>query len=72
MEKLADMGAKVNVHSFMPLPQTPWAGEPGGRVDAETAALIRKLTPKGVVYGDWVRQAQMAEKIEKYMATGCL
>lgn len=72
MEKLADMGAKVNVHSFMPLPQTPWAGEPGGKVDSETAALIRKLTPKGVVYGDWVRQAQMASEIERYMKTGCL
>jgi len=70
MEKLADMGAKVNVHSFMPLPQTPWAGMPGGKVDAGTAELIRRLAPKGVVYGDWARQAQMAAAIERYMATG--
>ena len=68
--RLADMGAKLNVHTFMPLPQTPWTLAKYGSIPPEAGKLIRSLAPRGLVYGDWVNQAAMARRIHSYMATG--
>ena len=70
MRYLADKGAKINVHSFMPLPQTRYELEPYGRVKQEVIDMIRALTPLGVVYGDWVNQGAMAKKMHRYLTTG--
>ena len=70
IEYLADKGAKLNVHTFMPLPQTPWTLAKYGTIPPEAGRIIRSLAPKGVVYGDWVNQAAMAKRIHAYMATG--
>lgn len=72
IERLADMGAKLNVHTFMPLPQTPWALASYGTIPPEAGEMVKRLAPKGVVYGDWVNQAAQAKKIHRYMATGAL
>lgn len=72
IERLADMGAKVNVHTFMPLPQTPWELCDYGTVPAEAKELIRRLGTKGVVYGDWAHQAELAKRIHFYYKTGTL
>ena len=72
IERLADMGAKINVHAFMPLPQTPWANAPCGTIPPEADAMLKRLAPRGVVYGDWVRQAEFGRKIQTYMRSGAL
>ena len=72
ISRLADMGAKLNVHTFMPLPQTPWAMAPYGTIPPGAGEIIRRLVPKGVVYGDWAHQAELAKRIHDYMKTGTL
>jgi B12-binding domain/radical SAM domain protein len=49
--RLARMGARVHAHAFDPLPGTPWGRAPPGRIDAETAALLVRLSEGGRAYG---------------------
>lgn len=53
MERLARIGARVHAHAFDPLPGTPWAREPPGRIDPETAQLLARLHASGRAYGEW-------------------
>ena len=34
LEQVAALGGRVHAHAFMPLPGSPWAAEPPGRIDA--------------------------------------
>lgn len=70
IENLAEQGAKINVHSFMPLPGTKYEKEMYGKLRQNYIDLIRRLTPKNVVYGDWVNQGAMARKMHHYFTTG--
>ena len=72
MSDLVKMGARIHAHTFMPLPQTPFAKAPAGRIDKSIRKMIRELIPKGVVYGDWREQERIAKKIAKYLKTGKL
>jgi len=72
MSDLVKMGARIHVHTFMPLPQTPFAKAPAGRINKSIQKIIRELTPKGIVYGDWREQERIAKKIAKYLKTGRL
>lgn len=53
LERLARMGARVHAHAFDPLPGTPWAAEPPGRIDEATGALLARLHASGRAYGEW-------------------
>jgi len=72
MSDLVKMGARIHAHTFMPLPQTPFAKAPAGRIDEAIRKMIKDLIPKGVVYGDWREQERVAKKIAKYLKTGKL
>ena len=62
MRKLVVMGARIHAHSFLPLPQTPF-GRFAPRPDvAEVGRKIARLFP-GAVYGDWLKQARLAQQI---------
>jgi B12-binding domain/radical SAM domain protein len=50
---LARLGARVHAHAFDPLPGTPWARAPAGRIDLETRSLLGRLHAGGRAYGDW-------------------
>lgn len=73
MSYLIETGARIHAHTFMPLPQTPfsksWVGK---RIAKRTRKMIKKLIPKGFVYGDWEEQEKVALKIAKYLKTGRL
>jgi B12-binding domain/radical SAM domain protein len=56
MLRLAEAGARVHAHAFMPLPGTPWASAARGRVDPETRALLDRLASAGRAHGQWRRQ----------------
>lgn len=56
MRALADAGARVHAHAFMPLPGTPWAEAPPGRVDGVTRRLLERLASEGRAHGEWKRQ----------------
>lgn len=70
MTDLAEMGAKIHAHFFMPLPQTPFAKERVGYINKDLKKVINKLLPKGIIYGDWEKQIEFAWKISKYIKTG--
>lgn len=53
LDRLARMGARVHAHAFDPLPGTPWAREPAGRIDGTTGALLERLHASGRAYGEW-------------------
>lgn len=72
IENLAARGAKINVHSFMPLPQTRYEKEMYGKLRQSYIDLIRRLTPQNVVYGDWVQQGALARKMHRYLSEGIL
>jgi B12-binding domain/radical SAM domain protein len=65
---LVKMGARIHAHTFMPLPQTPFAKAPAGKVD-KYISIIKKLAPKGIIYGDWEKQEKIASKIAEYLKT---
>jgi B12-binding domain/radical SAM domain protein len=73
MSYLVEAGARIHAHTFIPLPQTPFSKSlVKRRIDKKTKKMINNLIPKGVVYGDWREQEEMALKIAKYLRSGRL
>lgn len=67
MKDLIKMGAKIHAHTFMPLPQTPFSKMPAGRINQKLTKILNRLLPRGLIFGDWIKQEKIANKIEKYM-----
>ncbi|NPA39105.1 MAG: TIGR04013 family B12-binding domain/radical SAM domain-containing protein [Thermodesulfobacteria bacterium] len=67
IERLIKLGAVIHAHTFMPLPQTPFAKKPPGRIKPEVLKLINKLLGKGLLFGKWQEQEKLAEKISSYL-----
>ncbi len=65
IRELAQMGARIHSHTFMPLAGTPWADEPAGTLDDRTKSLLESLTGKGQHFGQWRSQGTMARIIEE-------
>jgi B12-binding domain/radical SAM domain protein len=63
MRELAEVGAKVHGHTFMPLPGTPYRDAPPGSVDEETRRELDRLASQGRLYGHWKQQVALAEGI---------
>jgi radical SAM superfamily enzyme YgiQ (UPF0313 family) len=58
--RLADLGARVHGHTFMPLPGTALRDAPPGRLDPTTHERLDRLASRGAAYGSWRRQEQVA------------
>ena len=69
MKDLAFKGARIHTHSFIPLPQTPFANEPVSRISLNVVDEINDLTSKGLAFGNWREQERLAIKIAKYLKT---
>ncbi|QRN98857.1 TIGR04013 family B12-binding domain/radical SAM domain-containing protein [Archangium violaceum] len=63
MKRLADLGAKVHGHTFMPLPGTPYRDAAPGAVDDETRRELDRLASQGRLYGHWKQQVKLANGI---------
>jgi B12-binding domain/radical SAM domain protein len=61
--ELADLGARIHAHTFMPLPGTPWRDAPPGDVDPETISEVDRLSRRGALYGHWQRQREHATRL---------
>lgn len=61
--ELADLGARIHAHTFMPLPGTPWRDAPPGRVDPETIREVDRLSRRGALYGHWQKQQDHAVRL---------
>ncbi|WP_306205740.1 TIGR04013 family B12-binding domain/radical SAM domain-containing protein [Actinoplanes sp. RD1] len=71
---LADLGARIHAHTFMPLPGTPWRDAPPGDVDPATISEVDRLSRRGALYGHWQKQrdhaARLAAAAEAYPRPG--
>jgi len=69
IQDLTLKGARIHTHSFIPLPQTPFAKESAGRINNTIKNTILRLTSKGQAFGDWINQERLAIRIAKYLKT---
>lgn len=69
MRKLAEAGARVHGHTFMPLPGTPFRNAAPGMVDAETRRELDYLASQGWLYGHWKTQEKIAAAIAERRPT---
>ncbi len=63
-QQLAELGARIHNHTFMPLPGTPFRHEKAGAIDKKTKQQIIELTTKGKAYGKWKGQLKIAKELE--------
>ncbi len=70
IEDLTKMGAIIHAHTFMPLPQTPFVKKKPGKIDLDLLKIMNKLLGKGLLFGDWKIQEELAEKIYRYFQRG--
>jgi B12-binding domain/radical SAM domain protein len=72
--ELADLGARIHAHTFMPLPGTPWRDAPPGDVDPATISEVDRLSQRGALYGHWQKQrdhaVRLAQAAEAYPRPG--
>jgi B12-binding domain/radical SAM domain protein len=61
--ELADLGARIHAHTFMPLPGTPWREAPPGDVDPTTITAVDQLSRRGALYGHWQKQRDHAVRL---------
>jgi B12-binding domain/radical SAM domain protein len=62
-ERIADRGARVHSHAFMPLPGTPLAGAVPAAIAPELEAAVSRLESRGAAYGQWREQASVAKRL---------
>ncbi|BFU43115.1 TIGR04013 family B12-binding domain/radical SAM domain-containing protein [Krasilnikovia sp. MM14-A1004] len=61
--ELAELGARIHAHTFMPLPGTPWRDAPPGDVDPATIREVDRLSRRGALYGHWQKQRDHAARL---------
>ncbi|NOZ21731.1 MAG: TIGR04013 family B12-binding domain/radical SAM domain-containing protein [Planctomycetes bacterium] len=66
MFRLADMGAQIHSHTFIPLPGTPLADYPPPRLSMRLQKALDQLAGPGKQYGSWRRQLHMAHQITAF------
>lgn len=59
MEELADEGARIHLHSFMPLPGTPWAALQPTPITSKIRTHVESLITAGRLFGQWKTQARL-------------
>lgn len=62
--QLADLGARIHNHTFMPLPGTPFRNAEAGTIDRQTKQQLVELTTQGKAYGKWKGQLKIAKELE--------
>lgn len=65
MNRLIAMGARIHAHTFMPLPQTFFAGMKPNQIGKGMEAIGGKW-PKAV-YGNWKEQRELSKKVSEYL-----
>lgn len=67
MKKLTNLGAIIHAHTFMPLPNTPYSHIPVKKLSNEFKKQVKMLISKGLLFGNWRKQENLAIKISKYL-----
>ena len=67
MKNLTNLGAIIHAHTFMPLPNTPYSHMPVKKLSNEFKKQVKMLISKGLLFGNWRKQENLAMKISKYL-----
>jgi len=70
MKDLSKLGARIRVHSFIPLPQTPFENKSAKHLSEVYKKEINNLISRGHAFGNWKRQERIALKITGYLKNG--
>lgn len=62
-QSLADMGARIHNHTFLPLPGTPFQNEAAGNINKHVQKVIVDMESKGKAYGGWKNQIKKAKEL---------
>jgi B12-binding domain/radical SAM domain protein len=62
-EELVRMGAKINAHTFMPLPGTPFAAAQPAPIYLAVRERLLDLAARKKLRGDWLRQEAFARRL---------
>jgi B12-binding domain/radical SAM domain protein len=62
-EDLADLGARIHTHTFMPLPGTPWRDAEPAFIPLSTMSELDRLAQRGDAYGHWRKQAEHSARL---------
>ncbi len=62
-ERLAERGARVHSHAFMPLPGTPLARAEPTAIANDLADAVARLESRGAAYGQWRQQQRVAAEL---------
>jgi len=54
---------RISSHTFMPLPGTPLASAPPGRVTPEVESILGRLSKDGFHISQWRKQEELAATI---------
>ncbi len=68
IKDLIKIGARIHLHTFIPLPQTPLfkIGLKDFSYNQEIIKLIKELLPKGKIYGNWEKQLIIRKKLIEF------
>lgn len=62
-QDLADRGARIHAHAFLPLPGTPFAREAPAEMPEDVRLAIERLASRGALFGQWRAQAELAPSL---------
>ncbi len=70
--KVLRLGGRAHIHTFIPLPGTPYAFAEPGKIPPEVKKKLLKLIGEGKAYGNWIRQERLASEIKKLREAGVI
>lgn len=62
-QSLAELGARIHNHTFLPLPGTPFRNSAAGDIDAGIQRKLVLMESNGQAYGKWKGQIMTARKL---------
>lgn len=72
IEKLAALGVRIHLHTYIPLPGTPLFSVGFRPLNPVIKRRLSKLVGEGKAYGYWIRQEALAEKIDMLKKIGVI
>ncbi len=61
MEELAEDGARIHAHTFLPLPGSPWGVRKPEPITDDIRSRLERLISRGKLFGQWKAQARLAQ-----------
>lgn len=72
INKLKKYGARIHLHTFIPLPGTPLFSLSSISINENTKRYLFKLVGEGKAYGDWLEQEKLARLIITFRDRGII